>query len=405
MDDCKASCESIEGCYAITFRKSTGLCWRLDRFYDSKYEKASDDAMVANYGIDQRCDDCLTGVTELYETLLCRDPDSGGLNHYTSKCESGEKDIDEIRADILASAEYANCEKCQNNCMDNSAFWDTCRWQTAQDPNIASHLETNTYMGWTCLDNEILTGFGLTANDNDITKVQCCSLGGHSSVKPNTCSYMEVEGIEAGKAFCGDNQDHMVFSGAYDKRIRPGAVDAYTEILAGKCCEVDCDAGWCANGDWGVDKDDCTTVSAQDNVAQELVCPTGTLMTEIHDAKNGPAHGVQKVGSVKCCALHVVAAPTVKPTFAPSTSPTTAPTPSPTKAPTTAPSPAPTSAPSVAPTKAPTTVKHCLLENRDNAYGDVAYLEGLARCLPGCDQVPEVRRALENRLLNEGEFY
>merc|ERR1711953_1546773 len=56
IDDCKASCESIEGCYAITFRKSTGLCWRLDRFYDSKYEKASDDAMVANYGIDQRCD-------------------------------------------------------------------------------------------------------------------------------------------------------------------------------------------------------------------------------------------------------------------------------------------------------------------------------------------------------------
>merc|ERR1712141_408399 len=190
-------------------------------------------------------------------------------------------------------------------------------------------------------------------------------------------------------------------SGAYDKRVRPGAVDAYTEILAGKCCEVDCDAGWCANGDWGVDKDDCTIVSAQDNIAQELVCPTGTLMTEIHDAQNGFAHGVQKVGSVKCCALHVVAAPTVKPTFAPSTAPTDAPT----KAPTTAPSPSPTSAPSVAPTKAPTTVKHCLLENRDNAYGDVAYLEGLARCLPGCDQVPEVRRALENRLLNEGEFY
>merc|ERR1712187_1040825 len=138
--------------------------------------------------------------------------------------------------------------------------------------------------------------------------------------------------------------------------------------------------------------------------AQELVCPTGTLMTEIHDAKNGPAHGVQKVGSVKCCALHVVAAPTVKPTFAPSTSPTTAPTPSPTKAPTTAPSPAPTSAPSVAPTKAPTTVKHCLLENRDTAVGDVAYLEGLARCLSTCD-VPDARRALEGRLLNEGEFY
>jgi len=265
------------------------------------------------------------------------------------------------------------------------AFTENCRWQTAQDPNIASHLVTDTYMGWTCRDNEILTGFGLTANDNDITKVQCCSVGGHSSVKPNTCSFIEVDGIEAGKAFCGDNQDHKVFSGAYDKRIRPGAVDAYTEILAGKCCEVECDAGWCANGDWGVDKTDCTIVSAQDNVAQELVCPTGTLMTEIHDAQNGLAHGVQKVGSVKCCALHIVAAPTVKPTFAPSRTPSHVPT--------------------VAPTKAPTTVKHCLLENRDNASGDVAYLEGLARCLPGCDQVPEARRALEGRLLNEGEFY
>lgn len=279
-----------------------------------------------------------------------------------------------------------------------AAFLGTCRWQTHQDSSLSD------YMGWTCRDNEVVTGFGLTANDKHITKVQCCSIGGHSSVKPNTCSFIEATGIEAGKAFCGDNQDHKVFSGAYDKRARPGAPDAYTEVLAGKCCEVDCDAGWCAAKSWGVDKDDCQVITAQGNDAQELVCPTGTLMTEIHDALNGLAHGVQKVGAVKCCALDIVNEPTVAPTSAPSPSPTTAPTVSPTKAPTTAPSPSPTTAPSVSPTKAPTTVKHCLFENRDTAVGDVAYLEGLARCLSTCD-VPDARRALEGRLLNEGEFY
>merc|ERR1712117_460412 len=133
-------------------------------------------------------------------------------------------------------------------------------------------------MGWTCADNEILTGFGLSANEHDITKVQCCKLGGHSAVKPNTCTYVDSNHE---RAKCGNGNDHMVFSGAYDKRA--ATVDAVTEILAGKCCEVECDSAWCAGKDWGVDKNNCQVISTSNTNAQELVCPTGTLMTELED--------------------------------------------------------------------------------------------------------------------------
>merc|ERR1711972_266003 len=56
MDECRASCESVKGCKAIIWRRSIGSCYRLDRFYETKYEEAFDDAQVANYGIDQSCD-------------------------------------------------------------------------------------------------------------------------------------------------------------------------------------------------------------------------------------------------------------------------------------------------------------------------------------------------------------
>jgi len=35
------------------------------------------------------------------------------------------------------------------------AFWKTCRWQTARDQHLS---DTQDLMGWTCADNEILTG-------------------------------------------------------------------------------------------------------------------------------------------------------------------------------------------------------------------------------------------------------
>merc|ERR1712156_218749 len=267
----------------------------------------------------------------------------------------------------------------------------------AQDPNP----ETDTFMGWTCQGDEILTGFGLTAQDKDITKIRCCSIGGHSAVMSNTCSLIDV----GQEALCGNDQDHKVFSGVYDKRPENVDVDAYTEILAGKCCEVECDAGWCAAKSWGVDKNNCVDVSTQGNAAQELVCPDGTLMTEIHDV-TGLANGIQKVGSVTCCKLDIVAKPSVAPSLSPSRTPSTGPSVSPSKAPTTD---QPTVAPSLSPTtelptKAPTSIEFCLLQNRHTASTDVEYLRGLARCLPECDEVPSVRRALEGRLL-QGDFY
>jgi hypothetical protein len=279
------------------------------------------------------------------------------------------------------------------------AFWDTCRWQIAQDPSP----ETDTFMGWTCQDDEILTGFGLTAQEKDITKIRCCSIGGHSAVMSNTCSLIDV----GQEALCGNDQDHKVFSGVYDKRPENVEVDAYTEILAGKCCEVECDAGWCAAKSWGVDKNDCVDMSTQGDAAQELVCPPGTLMTEIHEGLYGLANGIQKVGSVTCCKLDIVAKPSVAPSLSPSRTPSTGPSVSPSKAPTTdQPTVAPSRVPTTElPTKAPTSIEFCLLQNRHTASTDVEYLRGLARCLPVCDEVPSVRRALEGRLLQGGDFY
>jgi len=47
VDDCMAKCAAQEGCLAITFRLSDGLCNLLDRTYEGKYEK-TDERVVAN---------------------------------------------------------------------------------------------------------------------------------------------------------------------------------------------------------------------------------------------------------------------------------------------------------------------------------------------------------------------
>merc|ERR1712061_891414 len=135
----------------------------------------------------------------------------------------------------------------------------------------------------------------------------------------------------------------------------------------------------------GVDKNNCQVISTSNTNAQELVCPSGTLMGEVEDGLTGNAHGVQKVASVTCCALDLIAAPTM----APSAAPTTA-----------RPTSAPTGAPSTSmPTLAPTSVEDCLLGLRDPQLTDSEYLDGIDRCLPGC-RSPS-RRALESRLLSE----
>jgi len=255
------------------------------------------------------------------------------------------------------------------NLHNSIAFRKECRWESNHDqtPNSAD------YMGWTCANDEILTGFDLSANQLDVTKVQCCKLGGHSSVKSNTCTYVDSNHH---RAKCGNGNDHMVFSGAYDKRA--ATIDAVTEILAGKCCEVECDSAWCAGKDWGVDKNNCHVRSVAHTNAQELVCPEGTLLTEVEDGLAGNAHGVQKVASITCCALDIIAAPTMAPSAAPTTT-------------------QPTFMPSVA----PTTQEECLLSLRDSRLTDSQYLTGIDDCLPGCVTPVPHRRALESRLLSE----
>merc|ERR1711953_118671 len=277
--------------------------------------------------------------------------------------------------------------------ISSGSFLKDCRWESNHDQNP----NDRDYMGWTCADNEILTGFGLSADELDVTKVQCCKLGGHSSVKPDTCTYV---GSNHRSAKCGNGKDHKVFSGAYDKRINE--IDAVSEILAGKCCEVECDAAWCAENTWGVDKDNCQEIHAQGDGAQELVCPTGTLMTEIRDGLAGNAAGVQEVKSITCCALDLVAPPTQAPSKAPTTSrPTFAPSKAPTTSrPTVAPSAVPSTSPSTTPSVAPTTVDDCLLSLRDSSLTNAEFLAGIDLCLPGCRDTPQ-RRTLESRLLSE----
>jgi hypothetical protein len=327
-----------------------------------------------------------------------------------------------------------------------TAYWKTCRWQSTQDRFVAFHQHL---LGWTCADNEILTGFGINEDEeDDVSKIQCCELGGHSSVIPETCTYIKVgdEEFQPERASCNAN-DHMVFSGAYDASF--GDDDEYIEMVVGKCCEVKCDAPWCRGKDWGVNTDQCFTISADTGnmEAQDLVCPEGTLVTQVGDGHSGDAHGIQNVASVVCCELDLISQPTRAPstsptTSEPTTSPTTAPSPSPTSAPslsptkspslspttseptkapskaptkspslspTKAPSPSPTSAPSLSPTRAPsqapTSTADCLLAlaQCNPPLSEAEILKGIEDCLPGC-RVPSdyiVRETLERRLLSK----
>merc|ERR1712212_1073862 len=148
--------------------------------------------------------------------------------------------------------------------------------------------------------------------------------------------------------------------------------------------------------------------------SQDLHCPSGYLMTAIHEGdsndKHKRQHGVQNINKISCCALHTIGAPTQAPSVSPSPSPTTAPSPAPTTAPTQAPSvspstsptTAPSSHPTTSPTTAPTSVWECLLALRDAKLTDKYFLEGIEDCVPCFDTQ---RRNLEGRLLNENGKY
>jgi len=324
----------------------------------------------------------------------------------SSYSSNGEADFAGCITEVAVhSYEKSAAEVAQQN---PPAFWKTCRWQTARDHYLS---DTQDWMGWTCADNEILTGFGInTDNEDDVSKIQCCELGGHSSVIPDTCTFIEVGDSEfkPESATCNAN-DHMVFSGAYDGRMEEG--DDYTEMLVGKCCEVKCDAPWCHDcKDWGVNTDQCLTVTADPDIngEQDLVCPEGTLLTQVHDGHSAAAHGIQRVESVVCCELDLIASPSKAPTTSPTSAPSPAPTQAPSPSPTTAPSPSPTFAPSpsptTAPSPAPTSTSDCLLQlfQCDPPLSDADILKGIDDCLPDC-VVPQLyhRRVLEGRLLSE----
>merc|ERR1712156_933954 len=152
----------------------------------------------------------------------------------------------------------------------------------------------------------------------------------------------------------------------------------------------------------------CLTISADaDNTeAQDLVCPDGTVVTEVVDGHSGAAYGIQKVASVVCCALDVISQPTSAPSLSPTTTkPTYSPSLSPSTPPTRSPSKTPTRSPSKTPTQAPTSTAHCLLAlfQCDPPLSDAEILQGIDDCLPNC-MVPSdyvVRRALEGRLLSK----
>jgi len=329
------------------------------------------------------------------------------FNPANGRCwaKSNDDDIRVLSGGVMGAIQRSDCVP--ND--EPEHIWKSCRWESDRDANLA---EEEQYIGWTCADNEILTGFGLNVGDEeDVTKIQCCELGGHYSVT-DTCTFIDVDDepqFESEQASCNANE-HKVFSGAYDAHL--GEVDDFTEIVVGKCCEVECDAPWCNGKDWGV-TDQCKTISANLDVdgPQDLVCPEGTLLTQIHDAHGGKALGLQRVESIVCCELDMISQPTKAPTTSPTT---TAPSPSPTTAPsptpTTAPSPAPTTAPSPSPTAAPSSkpsaAGECLLEvvraACEDDLTDAQILEGLDDCLPDCDVPQEYyRRALEGRLLPE----
>merc|ERR1712109_414793 len=208
---------------------------------------------------------------------------------------------------------------------------------------------------------------------------------------------------QAHKASCDGNQ-HMVFNGVYDKR--DADVDAFGEVLMGKCCEVKCHEKWCGKNEWGVNTDEgkCIDIGFENQGTQDLQCPAGYLMTSIHDVSSKVRHhGVQKIDKISCCPLHTIGAPTQAPSVSPSLSPSPSPTTAPTPAPTTKPSTSPSSHPTTSPTTAPTSVGECLLALRDASLTDKQFLEGIEDCLPCV--VYNQRRNLEGRLLNESHKF
>merc|ERR1719421_1992646 len=66
-------------------------------------------------------EDCQTMIERVYETVLCRKVDAGGLKHWMAKCRNGEKEGKIIWKIKNWSQEYKKCAKCKNGCKEPSA--------------------------------------------------------------------------------------------------------------------------------------------------------------------------------------------------------------------------------------------------------------------------------------------
>merc|ERR1712198_798085 len=246
------------------------------------------------------------------------------------------------------------------------AFWEFCHWK---DASIEMKRDDERYVGYSCFDHEILVGLEFSMGIVD--KIKCCSVGGHSSVI-DECSTSLARSSEAS---C-DANDHMVLNGLYDEQNKNAQEDAFLEVMAGVCCKVKCHATWCDGNDWGV-SDECKTFKlGQDKGSQDLECPSGYLMTAVHESNNKvtAGWGVQRIDEITCCKLDTIAAPSQAPSLSPSLSP------------------------SPSPTTMPTSLGECLVALRDATLTNKQFLEGIEDCVPCMNYQ---RRNLEGRLLNE----
>merc|ERR1711976_981219 len=215
--------------------------------------------------------------------------------------------------------------------------------------------DDETFMGYACWQGEILVGLE-KSSQGIVDRIKCCSISGHSKIGECKMEHRRIGGhsrINGHEASCDANK-HMVFNALYDKKDPHAQQDALHEVMAGVCCEVVCHEPWCHGNDWGV-SDGCKTIKfGQGKGPQNLECPSGYLMTKVHDNSHfAEAHGVQRIDQITCCKLDTIAAPSQSPSVSPSLSPSPSPT------------TAPSSHPTTSPTTAPTSVGECLVVCRD----------------------------------------
>jgi len=95
---------------------------------------------------------CRANITSLYNNILCRTPDFGGLSHWGDQCATGTKNITHIQNALKATTEYAKCAKCKNGCKIPSSAptkptsQPTGCWEA--QPMVVNVGHSDFYRGW-----------------------------------------------------------------------------------------------------------------------------------------------------------------------------------------------------------------------------------------------------------------